>query len=470
MKMKNRDYFRLLMGIAIGLPFILLMSNCKKTTDLLSQAQHGRFKSMVRWGRTVHVVWSSIPDSNSVRINRATHDGTIGEVILDYNSAGWTSDTIYMRVPNQTLWLAGSGSSPGHLIAKTGGFKPAGSTFIRVKASGCIINGYSNGVDTTQGRATIEMFKSSYTLANGYDTTGDRTAIHGGGDLGKIMGVIVKNSGGDGIYIGSGHNDTVKDVIVDGANRNGISIIRGTNTTVMNSTFKNTAGSAALGTSKGPWAGMDIEPNVPTDTLSNIVISSCVFANNLGRNIVVTLKNVTASTTPATVYFYGCTTAGGSKDGVEIANLRSTGPASGEVYFQKCHFNYPAWSGIYIQDWCAGKVLIDFNKCTVYNAGASSNSTPPIYIYGSGGSNALYTVGHVNFEGVTNRVDDFNVNHAYIIGGTSAQGYDAITSLAADFTVQRHYTKTDTTIVKFTPGSGYTNTNMRFTYTLVPWP
>jgi hypothetical protein len=472
--MKNRDFFRLLTGVLVGLPFLLLMSNCKKNHDLLTQAQHNlAFKGSARaLGPDYHVVWSSIPDSNTKRINKALNTATYGRVILDYNAAGWTSDTLFMKIANQVLWIAGSGSNPGHLIAKTGGFMPTNAIFIKMRAAGCVINGYSNGVDTTQGRATIEMFKNSYVQSNNYTPSGSRDAIHAGVDSAIVEGVIIKNPGGDGVYISKGVGVTVKDVIVDGANRNGISIIKGKNIAVSNSVFKNTSGSAATGTTNGPWAGIDIEPNAPTDTLNNITITSCVFSNNLGRNIVVSQKHATGIGTPSstTIYFYYCTTAGGSQDALEIGDLRSDGPTGGQVYFQKCNFNYPAWSGIYIQDWCAGRLPINFNKCNVYNAGASSNATPPVYIYESSNAAANYTIGNVNFVNSTNRIDDFNSGHPYIIGGTSYHGYNTVTGLAANVTIQRHYTKTDTTIVKCTPAAGYTNTNVSIRYTLVPWP
>lgn len=463
--MKNRNFFRLLTGVLVGLPFLLLMSNCKKNQDLL-QEQHnlafgGRSRTL---GPDYHVVWSSIPDSNTKRINRALSNSGYGRVILDYNSSGWTSDTIFMKVPNQVLWIAGSGSTPGHLIAKTGGFRDTAAIFIKMRVAGCTINGYSNGVDSTQGRATIEMFKNSYVSTNGYTPSESRDAIHAGKDNATVEGVIVKNSGGDGVYLSGGHNVIVKDVIVDGANRNGISVIKGTNTAISNSVFKNTSGSTLTGSGKGPWAGMDIEPNVATDTLNNITITSCVFSGNLGNNISIGMGKLhTGAAYANTIYFYYCTTAGGSDNGALIASLKSDGPNTGEVYFQKCNFNYPAHSGIYNRDWAAGKMLIDFNKCNIYNAGASSSTSPPMYVGGSG----AYTVGHVNFEGSTNRIDDFNSAHPYIIGGSAAQAYDSITGVSGVLTIQKHYTNSNP-ILSFTPGSGYTNTNITLAYTLVP--
>ncbi|MDB5121890.1 MAG: hypothetical protein JWP94_19 [Mucilaginibacter sp.] len=471
--MKNRDFFRLLTGVLVGLPFLLLMSNCNKDHSLLAQGQHnlafeGRSRTL---GPDYHVVWSSIPDSNTKRINRALSNASYGRVILDYNSSGWTSDTIFMKVPNQVLWIAGSGSIPGHLIAKTGGFRDTAAIFIKMRVAGCTINGYSNGVDSTQGRATIEMFKNSYVSTNGYTPSESRDAIHAGKDNATVEGVIVKNSGGDGVYLSGGHNVIVKDVIVDGANRNAISVIKGTNTAISNSVFKNTSGSTLTGTGRGPWAGMDIEPNLPTDTLNNITITNCVFSGNLGNNISIGMGKLhTGAAYANTIYFFYCTTAGGSNNGVLISSLKSDGPNTGEVYFQKCNFNYPAHSGIYVQNWCAGKMLVDFNKCTVYNAGASSNSSPPIFIGTSDTSRVSipYIVGHVNFEGATNRIDDFNAAHPYIIGGGRAsRAYDSITGLAANITIQKHYTNSNP-ILSFIANSGYTNTNITIAYTLVP--
>jgi hypothetical protein len=460
MKSKKNKFSYWVVAIVVGLPLMFLLSNCSKDRALATAQSVLAGKSN---GQTLsvdyHVVWSSIVDSNTARINRALSSNSITKVILDYRSGGWTCDTIFMHKANKTLWIAGSGSNPGHLIASGVGeiFHNPTANFIKMLAAGCVLNGYSNGVDTTQGRATIEMFKSTY------GSSSSRDAVRPGVDNGVVEGVIIKNAGEDGIYMASGNGVTILDVIVDGASRNGMSIAKGVNTTVTNCVFKNTSGAS-------PEDGMDIEPRNSTDTLSNIVVTNCVFANNNGTNLVIQLKNVTPNspTFSNTLYFYGCTTAGGAKHGIQISNASNTGPALGEVYFQKCHFNYPTYSAIYVKNWCTGRMKIDFNKCTIYNAGASSagNASPPIYV--DSDTSSHYNVGHINFVGVTNRIDDFNSAHPYIIGGVAAsQAFDSITGTAADVTIQRHYSS-GAPILSFTPHAGYTNTNITLAYTLVP--
>src|ERR1700743_3290177 len=109
MKNKNNKLSYWAMGILCGLSFVFLLSNCTKDHVLTNAGQSGLAGKTN--GKTLsgdyHVVWSSIADSNTARINRALKQ-PYSRVILDYNASGWTCDTIFMHVANQTLWIAGS--------------------------------------------------------------------------------------------------------------------------------------------------------------------------------------------------------------------------------------------------------------------------------------------------------------------------------------------------------------------------
>jgi hypothetical protein len=90
-------------------------------------------------------------------------------------------------------------------------------------------------------------------------------------------------NGGDGIIIGeSGYipdNILIDGVVCDGNVRQGLSVITGTRIRIVNSAFLNTTGD-------DPGYGIDLEPNVVTDTLNNVLISNCAFYNNHGGGVI----------------------------------------------------------------------------------------------------------------------------------------------------------------------------------------
>lgn len=97
-----------------------------------------------------------------------------------------------------------------------------------------------------------------------------------------IDGVTVKNSWGDGFYIGDFSKNVVFcSVIADNNRRQGMSIVSVDGMVVRDSIFKNTAGTA-------PQAGIDIEPD-DNDTVNNVKILNSKFMDNKGLGIHITV-------------------------------------------------------------------------------------------------------------------------------------------------------------------------------------
>ena len=162
--------------------------------------------------------------------------------------------------------------------------------------------------------ATWAMRKSDYQHSDKYSPGDSRHALamHGSTDV-SIIGLAIRSSGGDGIYLrGSlGGNDglvtnscrtectpicartcaptpavpqaycrniLIKDVVSDDHTRNSMSVISVIGLTVINSTFSSTC-------CMPPSAGLDFEPNTVQDRLSSILLSSVSVLNNTGNGI-----------------------------------------------------------------------------------------------------------------------------------------------------------------------------------------
>lgn len=155
---------------------------------------------------------------------------------------------------------------------------------------------------------------------------GHGIAIRGQSKNIKIEDVKVSGCWGDGIYIGEGcpEDVLVENSIFDNNRRNACSITQGRNVLFKKCTFSNTHGT-------GPHKGVDIEPNVESDVISNIVFEDCYSYKNLTQGF--SLARDDKQNHPVTVTFRGCISEGdGTGFGIDI------GPSdtAGVVYISNC--------------------------------------------------------------------------------------------------------------------------------------
>jgi hypothetical protein len=95
-----------------------------------------------------------------------------------------------------------------------------------------------------------------------------------------VSGTTSKNMWGDGFYIETASNVALCGVIADNNRRQGLSIIDGQDISIAGSTFSNTRGT-------DPSAGIDMEPDKPTQKITRVSIQRSKFLNNRGPGILV---------------------------------------------------------------------------------------------------------------------------------------------------------------------------------------
>lgn len=103
-----------------------------------------------------------------------------------------------------------------------------------------------------------------------------------------INNIKLIDAWGDGLYVNGGANFITENVIVDNCRRNGYSIISINGFKSINDSIKNINGTA-------PEAGVDIEPNLATDLIDNIIFDNLTCYNTTGDGIDVSLQNVTTN-------------------------------------------------------------------------------------------------------------------------------------------------------------------------------
>ena len=181
------------------------------------------------------------------------------------------------------------------------------------------INGYG---------AILSMRKEDYRTAP-YEKAEWRSClgIYGGSNI-KILGITLANCGGDGIYIAGGSSlfskdITIKDVVAENNYRQGISVISVEGLLIESSILRGTEGTK-------PAAGIDFEPNGPTDRLVGIVMKDCVIEGNQGYGIQVALGHVPADFRPVKISIVG----GRVTDNKKGALIVHAHDVKGELVFQ----------------------------------------------------------------------------------------------------------------------------------------
>lgn len=151
------------------------------------------------------------------------------------------------------------------------------------------------------------------------------------------------SAGGAGIAFGQGGNptnayDTVSNCYCNSDDRNGISVLTADHLTITNSRFE-TNGPMA------PGAGIDIEPDAANRQLSNISVNHCIFMNNKGGEIVLSLGSLISASPAVSISFDSdnCddSVAGGFPDnaGIMVENIRPG--TQGSVTFSNMTISVP---------------------------------------------------------------------------------------------------------------------------------
>lgn len=173
------------------------------------------------------------------------------------------------------------------------------------------ISGASN-VNVVGG--TLLGDRSFHTGTGGEQGMGLR--IYGNSQHIAVSGVTAKECWGDGFMIADASDVSLCSVTADHNRRQGLSITGGSGILIKNSTFSNSKGTI-------PEDGIDIEPN-RGQTVSNVVITGCVFINNAGDGI----ENGVPGSYTGLAFIFNVVIDGNTMSGNGVGTLHA-GPRSG---------------------------------------------------------------------------------------------------------------------------------------------
>ena len=264
-------------------------------------------------------------------------------IVIDNVGTPWKTAPLFVNMGNVTIII----EKDVEILALPGVYEEFDSMFRIWDVENIRIEGYG---------ATLKMNKQEYIDLNDSEfrhgfNIGSATNI-------TIEGLTIIDTGGDGILISKSfspssqknysENITIKNCIMDNNYRQGISIVSIKNGEISNCILSNTNGTL-------PEAGIDVEPDDPSERIENLNIKKCRFLNNFGNGLQVTTffmddTSLDISILIVDCYFSGNHNITNSYAYAEMAFYDSEfDGADGMVTVKDCYVENSEWSAAYFK-------------------------------------------------------------------------------------------------------------------------
>lgn len=276
-------------------------------------------------------------------------------IVVDLQATDWNvRPSAFWDLTDKTIIF-----EPGVVLrAIPGAFDATGAKLIRLThCTNITIIGYG---------ASFVMNKAEYALLNDSEYRHSLAILSCDGIT--VKGLTLRESGGDGLYVGAedigaySEHILIEDVRAIDHYRQGFSITSAQDVIVRHSLFTGTSGTA-------PEAGLDIEPNEPTDRAANILFERCSFTNNNHSGIQLSMGEMDAASFPLCITFNDCyMSANGQADGPNEIAMSTNGddPVRGTITFNRCHVDNSDWTAVFARKPITGYTAT-FNDCAFTN-------------------------------------------------------------------------------------------------------
>jgi hypothetical protein len=326
--------------------------------------------------------WGYDPVEATDALQAAINSGA-EKVIVEDRGTPWIVDEIQLASDQEVVFEEGV-----VVRAKRGAFRGKGDClFAAALKRNVTLTGYG---------AAFRMWKKDY-QGDDYDKAEWRhcLSIRSSTNV-RVAGLTLAESGGDGIYLGvakagvPNKDVVIKDVVCDANHRQGISVISAENLLIEDCVLKNTSGTP-------PQAGIDFEPNHPSEKLVHCVMRNCVTQDNGGDGYEFYLKNLNGSSAPVSIRLENCRSSGDARCALRwvARNTHPDGPTHGAAEFTGCTFERSGQAGIAIAENAAGACRLRFVDCRIIDTAVKTPDASPITF--SAGSDNREDVGGVTF-------------------------------------------------------------------------
>jgi hypothetical protein len=369
--------------IIVACAFVSLLTTRSQGTQAKIPPNEKAIEEVKQGKRKVaYASWWGFDPEDATEALQAAIDSGAPKVVVENMGRPWiVSRTINLRSNQEIVFEKGV-----IVEAKKGAFLGKGDClFLAALQRNITIIGYG---------AVLRMRKLDYTQPP-YEKAEWRHALSiRSCENVRVFGLTLASSGGDGIYLGvakrgvPNSNIHIKDVVCVDNYRQGISVISAENVLMENVVMRDTSGTP-------PMAGIDFEPNDPTEVLSNIVMRNCVVQNNSGDGFAFYLHNLNSASRPISIRLEGCRSIGNRRSvSISVGNSKEK-TVSGVIEFVDCKFEGSEGAGIYIAQKPPFGCKVRFVKCEISDAALKQVTQSPIMFASARGN--FEPIGGVKF-------------------------------------------------------------------------
>lgn len=276
-------------------------------------------------------------DGDDTRYLQSLLDSPFEHIFIPARIEPWITGPLFLTASNKSIELE-EGCT---ILAKKGLYLDPGDCLLEIRGA--------NDISIRGNGAQLEMNKADYSRKpykkgewrHGIAIWESRNII--------IEGLTVRDTGGDGVYVGQSpggsvcENITLRDIFLLDNYRQGVSVISVKNFLMESCTVMGTKGTP-------PMAGIDFEPNSALYGFTGCVIRDCVFEGNAGAGIQIYAPRLTAEHPPFDLLVENTVSR---KNLSSIAIYKIPRGMRGTVTFRNCTLEGPRWvrtpDGFYVR-------------------------------------------------------------------------------------------------------------------------
>ena len=311
--------------------------------------------------------WNGEDDTAALQ---AAIDSGVPKLVVDRMDGAWVVKPIFGRGEQTIVFEKGV-----EMLAKRGEFRGGNdSLFCYRAATNVTLSGY--GAKLRMHR--MDYHNPPYRKAEWRHGLSLLSCVNF-----KVEGLTIAESGGDGIYVSNLAKDgapckdvVIRDCVCDKNYRQGISVISVDGLLIENTVMRDTWGTP-------PAAGIDFEPNKPSEMLRRCVMRNCVCENNQGAGYEFYLGSLEAGSLPVDAVIENCRSFGNGRAGFTYSNAskRSENFPTGLIQVRNCAFERDADAGIRIAHKPTGSVRVEFIDCSLKDCCAKTPNVADVRLF-----------------------------------------------------------------------------------------
>jgi hypothetical protein len=274
----------------------------------------------------------------------------------------------------------------------------------------------------------FQMRKAEYAAEHAVDGSEYRHClnIEGASNV-KISGISCNQSGGDGLYIGAAslqgapsQNVTISDCIFDQNFRQGFSLISGEHVFIYRSYFTNTSGT-------NPEAGIDVEPNNPSDVAADVHIEDSFTTGNAGPGVKLSIWKLTGASQAVDITVLRHHSNSNLQSGYDANNSDLTVNTQGQLLVRDSFSENDGDYGVLAHWWQATGPALIFQNLSITNP--HQKGPDPTYHDSAAvgvrrGGGGQIPLGNVQFQGVNIAMTNGKVDRYFNFEDNSGKGVE----------------------------------------------